>query len=114
MRTRALCAVLVSVGLVAAACSNDSPARSVTTADTAVDTSTAAEVTTTSAAPETTVAAPVAATFTTIPGVEQLGILDAAPGDAVTIRGADGAEAATGVVDEQGAFLARKLTPYAR
>lgn len=119
MRTRALSAALLASALVAASCSNDStvPDASVAPSTTeAASTDTDAPIT---AAPTTdtpTTDAPfeaAPASFRSIPGVEQVGIVDAAPGAAVAVLDADGVEVATGEVDEQGAFLARRIEPGA-
>jgi len=50
------------------------------------------------------------ATFTVQPGTEQVAVLDAQPGDTITVTGPDGA-ATDGTVDEQGSLLFRNLTP---
>ncbi len=91
-------ALVVSLCLVVAACS-DSGDTSPTTTESAVSTSTEAPTTTVALAP---------ATFTTVPGVRQIGILGAEPGDTLTVVQGD-SEVATGTVDEQGALLFREL-----
>ena len=50
------------------------------------------------------------ASFTVQPGTEQIAVLDANPGDTLTVR-RDDAEIAKGTVDEQGSLLFRALEP---
>lgn len=91
-------ALLVVLAAVAGACSNDSEPK-------AVDTT--ATTTAVTEAPTTTVALD-PATFTTVPGTEQIGVLDAEPGDTLTVWQGD-QQVAEGTVDEQGALLFRDL-----
>jgi len=99
MSTRPI-AALVALCLLAAACSDSNNAASTTVAPT---TTASAETTTT----DTVALAP--ATFTTLPGVQQIGVLGATPGDTLEVWQA-GAKVVDGTVDEQGALLFRNLT----
>jgi predicted acyl esterase len=65
--------------------------------------------TSTTEAPAVTTVPAAPATFEVQPGVHQLAVLDAEPGEEIEVVGADGQVVATGVVDEQGSFLAREL-----
>lgn len=49
------------------------------------------------------------ATFTVQPGMNQLAVLGATPGDALEIVGSDGTVAGGGKVDDQGSFLLREM-----
>lgn len=49
------------------------------------------------------------ATFTVQPGMNQLAVLGATPGDVLEIVGSDGTVAGGGKVDEQGSFLLREM-----
>ena len=100
MSTRPI-AALVALCLLAAACSDSNDAS---------PTSTAAADTT--AAVETTTADTVAlakATYTVQPGVQQIAVLDANPGDTLEVW-QNGAKVVDGAVDEQGSLLFRSLT----
>lgn len=92
-------AALAATTILMASCSSDDTADSEATGVAEAD----------GTEPSDTVLDP--ATFTTVPGVLQIGITDATPGDAVTVLDDGGAEVASGEVDEQGAFLARKIEP---
>ncbi len=94
-----LVALGVSSVLLIAACSDSGNSSPTTTAST-VPTSTEAPATTTPLAP---------ATFTTIPGTQQIGVLEATPGDTLTVF-QNGTKVIDGTVDEQGALLFRNLT----
>ncbi len=94
-----LVALGVSLCLVVAACSDGGDSAPTTTESAAP---------TTTEAPSTTVALE-AATFTTVPGTQQIGVLDAEPGDTLSVHAADGTQVADGTVDEQGALLFREV-----
>ncbi len=131
MRTRSLrwSLRLAIVGLLAASCSDGSstapitsPAVASTTVGTtpkpaetgttdAVSTSPAETTTSTTSATTTTTIGLAEATFVVQPGTEQVAILDAVPGTAVSLIDATGEEAASGSVDEQGSLLFRDITP---
>ena len=100
-RRRSL-AALVATSLLVAACSGD---------DTST-TSAPAETTSASTTPPTADTVPLLApaTFTVVPGTEQIGVLDATPGTALSVV-SDGEIVAEGTVDEQGSLLFRELEP---
>jgi uncharacterized protein len=95
-----LIAVLAAASLISAACSSD---------DSASEATGVAEADSSEAPGDSLTLEP--ATFESIPGVLQLGIIGAVPGAEVTIVDAGGADVAEGQVDEAGAFLARNLDP---
>lgn len=67
---------------------------------------------TTAAAPDTTAAPELtAATFTTRPGTEQVAVLGAEPGTALTVRTPAGELTVSGTADEQGSLLFRNVVP---
>jgi predicted acyl esterase len=113
--------LIVVAALVAASCSGDDGGTNDTT--TTVQVTTTAQPTTEAPTTEAPTTEPPStdpvglptdvetAEFTVRPGVEQVAILDAEPGDSVTVLTADGTEVATGEVDVQGAFLARSIEP---
>jgi hypothetical protein len=89
------------IGITVAACSSDGASPATDTAPTTVAT----------AAPDTAAPADLApADFTVRPGTEQVAVLDADPGDELTVVAPDGAST-SGTVDEQGALLWRGLVP---
>jgi uncharacterized protein len=89
------------IGITVAACSSDGASTATDTAPTTVAT----------AAPDTAAPADLApADFTVRPGTEQVAVLDADPGDELTVVAPDGAST-SGTVDEQGALLWRGLVP---
>ena len=106
-RSLALRSAVAVTLLLTASCSDDggSAAYSTTPSETAAET--------TQAAPDTTASAPdlAAATFTTQPGTEQVAVLSAEPGVALTVRTTAGELIATGTVDEQGSLLFRNVEP---
>ncbi|MEO6124425.1 MAG: CocE/NonD family hydrolase [Ilumatobacteraceae bacterium] len=118
---RSAIAATVALALFVAACSSDSeststsatsPPASSTADSAAVSTATDASVTPTEVA--TTVAAattspPAPADFTVRPGVNQIAVLDATPGEQLQIVPDNGSEATSGTVDEQGSFLWRQV-----
>ncbi len=105
-RTTALIAAL-ALATAAAACSDDGNANG--TKSTTPSGASVAD-TTPATAPVTT--APLApATFLLQPGTEQIAVLDAVPGEDLTVLAADGNAVATGTVDEQGSLLFRSVAP---
>ncbi len=97
---------LAAVVLIAACSGSGQTAStsSATTPATAIPVTAPADTT---RAPTTTLAR---ATFTVQPGTEQIAILDATPGDTLTVS-RDATEVAHGSVDEQGSLLFRNLEP---
>ena len=116
MRKFSITAGCCVLALVAAACSSPAttttPVASATTIATSVTASTVASSSTTpsSTAPSSTVAL-ASATFKVQPGTEQIAVLSATPGEALTVFDGEGRQAATGTVDTQGSLLFRSLEP---
>ena len=102
--TRNLIAGAIVIATLAAACSSTKSASSAAGATTTAP----APATTTAAATTTTVALPLAA-FTVRPGMNQLAVFDATPGDNLEIVANDGTVSGSGAVDAQGSFLQRTL-----
>ncbi|MGB8861324.1 MAG: CocE/NonD family hydrolase [Ilumatobacteraceae bacterium] len=97
-------AVLLTASVLVVACS-DGGSSSQTTANTVTVT------TSTSLAGETTVPGLSPATFTLMPGTQQVAVLGAEPDTQLSVRTLDGDVVATGTVDEQGSLLFRDVTP---
>lgn len=90
--------LVISLALLAASCSGNDDRPTATDAAPATD-----------AATTTTTIVYEAAAFTVQPGTQQVAVLDAEPGATLTLVAADGSEAATGTVDEQGSLLWRDV-----
>ena len=90
-------AFALATALVLASCGGD---------DSATDTTTTIAATTT-----TTVAAAAPAEFAATPGVRQITVTGATPGDALAVESADGTRTAEGTVDENGALIFRRIEP---
>ena len=93
---------LLALAILATACADD---KSISNSNAPADTGGP----TTTADAAVTIAALPLATFTTRPGMNQLAVLDAVPGETLEIVAADDTVTASGVVDEQGSFLQRNL-----
>jgi len=105
---RARGALLLAATALLAACSGSDGATSSTTNTTSpVATSTATTAPAETAAPTTTLAT---ASFEVQPGTNQIAVVDATPGETLTVR-QDGSEIAHATVDEQGSLLFRNLEP---
>jgi predicted acyl esterase len=97
-------AALAVIGITLAACSSDGASPAPDTAPTTIDTAAPAT-------PDTAAPAELApADFTVRPGTEQVAVLDAEPGDELTVVAPDGTST-SGTVDEQGALMWRNLAP---
>jgi len=103
LRHRRSLAAIVATSLLVAACSSSDDAATTTGA---VDTTSAPT------APPTMETVPLLgpASFTVVPGTEQIAVLDAEPGAALSVT-RDGDVVADGTVDEQGSLLFRNLEP---
>ena len=115
----------IVLALLAAACSSDSKSADTSTTSVATTPTTpptdAASTTSpptdeaTTETPTTETATTVdttplpAAAFTVRPGIDQIAVLDATPGEALELVDSAGDVTATGTVDEQGSFLWRQL-----
>ncbi|MCU1391850.1 MAG: peptidase [Ilumatobacteraceae bacterium] len=128
-RGRLAIVATLTIGLLAAACSSDPPdaatpatatttaASTATTGSTATTAAPAAPATTATSAPATTAAASTTtaalppATFQVLPGVDQVAVLRATPGQQLDLVADDGTVAATGTADTAGSFLWRTLEP---
>ena len=98
------CSALLATTMLLIACSDNSGGTG--SATTAVGSETTAAVTTVAV---TTVAPLSEATFTLIPGTEQLAIVQADPDITLSARNLQGDVVATGTVDAQGSLLFRGL-----
>jgi hypothetical protein len=90
-------ALALATALVLSSCGGD---------DSATDTTTTIAATTT-----TTVAAAAPAEFAATPGVRQITVTGATPGDALAVESSDGTRTAEGTVDENGALIFRRIEP---
>ena len=101
-----LAALMLSLAMVAAACSSSNDAASPTTSVPATTTTAPAGTT---VAPTTTDAPTVPATFTVRPSARLVAITGAEPGDTLELAGPTGST--TGTVDELGNLIFRELDP---
>jgi uncharacterized protein len=103
---------IIVVAAFLAACSGSSDSSSSTSAATPTSGSpTSVATTTPDTAPAATITLPTTkATFTLQPGTDQIAVLGATPGDALTVV-RNHTEVAHGTVDEQGSLLFRNLEP---
>ena len=105
MNPRRSAAALAAVMLLVA-CSSDADKGADTTTQTP-----ATAPTDTTVATDSTVPTLAPATFALMPGTEQVAVLQAEPGAALSVRTVAGDLVASGTVDAQGALLFRNLAP---
>ena len=109
-RLYAVLAASLAASVLAASCSDDGSSSGTTDGSVVITTTSAPTADTT---PGSTGGTPTLApaTFTLMPGTEQVAVLGAEPGDQLSVRSIDGSIAASGTVDEQGSLLFRNVAP---